>query len=161
MSRARQPRLTWRSAALDPDSGLSWRARFAATVYCEFANSAGVLDPAPSASTLAEWMGVSLTTAHEARRELEAKGWLSIERRSGRPSRVSLSSDGQPLREPQGSERPTPARTPARTPAPDATEPENQITRGEPPPSTNDQLTDAEAKALFASGGFPVAEEEP
>jgi hypothetical protein len=66
MSRLRPPRLTWRSAALDPESDLSWRARLASTIYCEFANGAGVLDPAPSPSTVARRMAVSLTTAQAA-----------------------------------------------------------------------------------------------
>jgi hypothetical protein len=54
----RQLRLVWRSAALEPDSGLAWRAKLAAAVYCEFANQLGVMDPAPSAATVAAWMGV-------------------------------------------------------------------------------------------------------
>jgi hypothetical protein len=62
----RQPRYTWRYAALEPDSGLTWRARFAACVYCDFANGQGVLDPAPSATTIAERMNVALTTVRAA-----------------------------------------------------------------------------------------------
>ena len=38
-------RIEWRSAALDRNSGLSWRAKLAGAVYCEFANADGVLVP--------------------------------------------------------------------------------------------------------------------
>ncbi len=125
-------RIEWRSAALDRNSGLSWRAKLAGAVYCEFANADGVHDPAPSAPTLAAYMGVTLTTAHEARRELEQAGWLTVIRRRGRPSRMEAHVARTPA--PQGGvEEPTlartPAPTPARTPAPGAPEPDNQITR--------------------------------
>jgi hypothetical protein len=124
----RQHRLVWRSAALEPDCDLSWRARLAACVYCEYASGGGVLDPAPSASTVASGMGCAERTARAARQELESKGWLSVKRRPGRPSRIVLVTADRPRRVVPGSETPTPARTPARTPAPAATEPEDQRT---------------------------------
>lgn len=132
MSRQRQPRLIWRSAALDPDSELTPRARLAACVLCEYANGDGVLDPAPSAATVASRMGVVERTAQAARRELEREGWLLVKRRPGKPSRIALVA-AEPLHELQGSEGVTPARTPAATPANTsanfAPEPENQRTR--------------------------------
>jgi hypothetical protein len=132
VSRQHQPRLIWRSAALDPDSGLTSRARLAACVLCEYAAGDGVLDPAPSAETVAGRMGVVERTAQAARRELEREGWLWVERRPGKPSRIVLLT-AEPLHEMQGSEGATPARTPAatpaNTPATAAPEPENQRTR--------------------------------
>jgi hypothetical protein len=126
VSRQRQPRFTWRSAALDPESGLSWRARFAACVYCEFANGNGVLDPAPSVATVAGRMGVAERTARQARRELEGDSWLIVERRPGKPSRMVLLT-AEPRQEMPGSEggtpAPTSAPTPARTPASPTPEP--------------------------------------
>jgi hypothetical protein len=116
VSRPRQPRFTWRSAALEPDSRLSWRARLAACVYCEFANGSGVLDPAPSVTTVAGRMSVAERTARGARRELELDGWLLIQRRPGRPSRMVLLT-AEPRQEVPGSEGVTPARSTARTPA--------------------------------------------
>jgi DNA-binding transcriptional MocR family regulator len=137
VSGARQPRLTWRSAALEPDSGLSWRARFAAAVYCEFANGQGALDPAPSVATMATRMGVAERTVREARRELEEAGWLDVQRRPGRPSRMVLLT-GEPRQEVPGSEGATPApstaRSTARSTAPPTPEPENQKTRRPDPP---------------------------
>ena len=118
----RQRRLVWRSAALDFDSGLSWRARLAACVYCEYATGEGVLDPAPSTSTVAAQMGCAERTARKARHELEFAGWLSVRRRRGRPSRITLAGDDLPRHVVPGPEAPTPARTPARG----ATEPDNQ-----------------------------------
>jgi hypothetical protein len=138
VSPARQARLTWRSAALEPDSGLSWRARLGACVYCEFARGDGVLDPAPSAATVAARMAVTVRTADSARRELDDAGWLRVERRPGRASRMMLVA-GEPPQEMQGSDDATPARTPARTPAPGAPEPENQRTR-EPERTTADAV---------------------
>lgn len=129
---ARQLRFTWRSAALEPDSGLSWRARLAAAVYCEYANRFGELDPAPSAGTVAERMGVAVRTVDNARRELEDAGWLAIERRPGRPSRMVLLTTTPPH-----VVRDTPARTPARTPAPPATEPGEPGESGEADPPEN------------------------
>jgi hypothetical protein len=127
----RQLRLVWRSAALERGSGLSSRARLAASVYCEFANGEGVLDPAPSMETIAAGMAVALSTAHKGRQELEAAGWLSISRRPGRPSRIVLASAHQPLRHTEGSNEPTPPKTPPptppKTPPPDGAEPDNQL----------------------------------
>jgi hypothetical protein len=85
-------RITWRSAALSPDSGLSSIARLAAAVYAEFANGEGVLDPAPSAATVAECMGTSDRWARKARRDLEAEGWLVVYGRPGLPSRIRFAT---------------------------------------------------------------------
>jgi hypothetical protein len=126
--------VVWRSAALEPDSGLSMTARLAACVYCEHANGSGVLDPAPSAGTVADRMGAVERTARQARRELEDAGWLEVERRPGWPSRIVL----RPLQEVPGSDRPTPARTPARTPASGADELENQRTKRAGAPEKNE-----------------------
>jgi hypothetical protein len=81
-------RIVWRTSALDPDSGLSAIARLAACVYAEFANGDGVLDPAPSARTIAEHMSTSDRWARKARRDLEDGGWLDVRRRQGRASRI-------------------------------------------------------------------------
>lgn len=116
-------RLRWRAVILAAESGLTWHARLLGCVLVEHANNkTAVLDPAPSAATLALEMGASLTSAHAGRRELEAAGLLQIIRRSGRPSRMRLVLPSEPLSVAQGLEGPTPARTPARTPAPYAPE---------------------------------------
>jgi methylase of polypeptide subunit release factors len=85
VNRAREPRVTWPSAVLEPDSGPSWRGRLAAAVSCELANGAGVLDPAPSMPTVAARLGVALSSAHEGRQELEQAGTPQLLRAVARP----------------------------------------------------------------------------
>ena len=71
-------RFRWRAAVLDPECGLPWRGRYLALVLAEYArNDSDVLDPAPSALTLAAAMAVSLAGVHRGRRELEQGGWLA------------------------------------------------------------------------------------
>jgi hypothetical protein len=105
-------RFRWRAAVLDAGSGLSPAGRLAACIFAERAsNESPVIDPAPSAATLAGWMGASESTAHRARRELEAAGWLRVTRRSGRPSRMRLA-----LPDPRHIDGGTPVTTPVTTP---------------------------------------------
>jgi hypothetical protein len=133
--------VVWRSAALDPESGLTLKARLAACVYCEYSSASGALDPAPSAATVAQRMNAAERTARAARAELEAAGWLTVERRSGHPSRMQLLL-AEPRQDlpgyPGSSRRGTPANTPANTPATDATELDNKRTRGRTPPPDED-----------------------
>jgi hypothetical protein len=129
-------RLRWRSAILEAEAGLSWHGRLLGCVLVEHAtNTSAVLDPAPSATTLASEMGASVTSVHEGRRELEAGDWLKVTRRSGRPSRMRLVLP-EPLRETQGSDGVTSARTyaptSARTSAPHAPEQGEPGEPGEP-----------------------------
>jgi hypothetical protein len=84
-------RFLWRSAALDPASGLSPIARLAVCVYAEHLNgTSAVLDPAPSEATLAERMGASGRTARRARAELKRRGWIEIGQMPGRASRIRV-----------------------------------------------------------------------
>jgi hypothetical protein len=100
-------RARWRSAVLDPQSGLSWAAKLAAAVYAEHSiSAAGDLRYSPSVPTLAWWMGTSERVARRGRRELVEVGLLVLDERSGRTSRARLvlptpaGEAGVPLHEP-------------------------------------------------------------
>jgi hypothetical protein len=119
-------RVRWRSAALDPDSGLSAKARLCACVLAEFdRQDTGCVWP--SAETIGACMGMSGRAAQDARRELEDRGWIKVERPPGQPARVYLVA-GTPAGS-SGVGDVTPEATPEATPAESAPEAEKQRSR--------------------------------
>jgi DNA-binding transcriptional MocR family regulator len=130
-SSERPLRARWRTAVMDADSTASASARLCACAVAEYVNDrTGMCYP--SASTLAERMGVCERTARRARSELEDAGFIDLERRSGRSPRIWLrfptpeKPAGVPLTE-LPEPLPNPPGTPDSSPDTPAAEPENQF----------------------------------